>query len=157
MHRTLAERFWEKVGIRSPDECWEWAGYCDNNGYGRIGEGGKRGRILIASRLSWELHNGPIPDGLWVLHRCDNPSCVNPGHLFLGTQRDNVLDMYAKGRGNRPRGEAHVCARLTAEAIAEIRSTYMRGSISQRALGQQFGVSNVAISRIVRHKTWAHV
>lgn len=97
--RPLADRFWEKV--RKTDGCWEWLAYTCKFGYGRIG--GVRGQVLDAHRVSWELHNGPIPEGICVLHHCDNPPCTNPDHLFLGTLSDNLADMYAKGRQG-PRG-----------------------------------------------------
>lgn len=94
----LADLFWHLVDKRGPDDCWPWQGSL-YVGYGRIKDG-QRGRVG-AHRVSWELHHGPIPDGLWVLHRCDNPPCVNPAHLFLGTPGDNVRDMHAKGRWSR--------------------------------------------------------
>jgi hypothetical protein len=93
---SLSVRFWEKVRIASKDECWLWTASLNNKGYGKIGEGKK---ILLAHRVSWELHFGPIPDRLCVLHKCDNPKCVNPDHLFLGTQKDNAQDMVRKNRG----------------------------------------------------------
>ncbi len=95
VHARLAERFWSKV-VRG-EGCWIWAASVDDHGYGRFGIG--RLRIEPAHRVAWMVANGPIPDGLSVLHRCDNPPCVRPDHLFLGTQRDNMRDMIAKGRG----------------------------------------------------------
>lgn len=96
----LAERFWKKV--RKTDGCWLWIGGKDRRGYGRIGDvpspNGRRGPTILASRASWQLHYGPIPDGLDILHRCDNPSCVRPDHLFAGTASDNFQDMLRKGR-----------------------------------------------------------
>jgi hypothetical protein len=90
-----AARFWAKV--QRGEGCWEWQGANNGKGYGCFGKEGSR--PYYAHRFSWELHAGPIPDGLFVLHRCDNRRCVNPEHLFLGTQGDNMRDMIAKGRG----------------------------------------------------------
>jgi hypothetical protein len=97
----LEKRFWKYVEPIMDDRgCWEWAGSRRDIGYDAIGSGpGYPGpKMLQAHRLSWEIHNGPVPPRVQVLHRCDNPPCVNPNHLFLGTQRDNVLDCLAKGR-----------------------------------------------------------
>jgi hypothetical protein len=95
---SLAERFWAKV--QRGTGCWEWTGAVLNRAwpYGVIQRGQRGEGTIVASRLSWELANGPISDGLWVLHRCDNPRCVRPSHLFLGTDSDNKRDMIAKGR-----------------------------------------------------------
>lgn len=105
--KSLADRFWAKVDKRGPDECWLWTG-CRKKafGYGKIGEGRMGQRTLLAHRVSWEITNGSIPDGAMVLHRCDNPPCVNPRHLFLGDQLDNMRDMVSKGR-QRYQGRAH--------------------------------------------------
>ncbi len=93
---SLEERYWAKVE-KTNDGCWGWVSGTDAFGYGRlIAPGGRKN--LKAHRVSWELHNGPIPGGMCVLHRCDNPPCSNPDHLFLGTKADNVADMNAKGR-----------------------------------------------------------
>lgn len=95
--RTLEEAFYESILPGKPNECWEWLGTRDDRGYGKIIIKGVRHK---GHRLSWVVHNGSIPDGLNVLHKCDNPPCVNPHHLFLGTQRDNIMDMVSKGRAN---------------------------------------------------------
>ena len=93
--RPLVERFWEKV-VKTPT-CWLWTAAAQG-GYGVIGDPHRKGRVLRAHRVSWELHDGPIPSGMDVLHRCDTPACVRPDHLFLGTAADNIADMFAKGR-----------------------------------------------------------
>ncbi len=101
MPLSLEQRFWSKVERRSADECWPWTGGA-TRGRGAIRH---QGRQLIAPRVSWIIANArEIPDGLCVCHSCDNPLCVNPGHLWVGTQRDNIQDMYAKGRNNNGRG-----------------------------------------------------
>lgn len=93
-------RFWAKVGPRPAGECWLWHSARHRSGHGQFGVGPVD--RIYAHRFSWELHNGPVPEGLCVLHRCDVPACVNPDHLWLGTREDNMHDMWAKGRGSKP-------------------------------------------------------
>ena len=95
---TLVKRFWAKVKKNGPNECWLWQASKTSHGYGKIGSGGKYGPSLRAHRVSYEIHYGSIPNGLNVLHTCDNPPCCNPGHLFLGTQSINNWDRAKKGR-----------------------------------------------------------
>lgn len=96
---TIEERFWSKVLMIPFSECWLWTGWHDADGYGKLAIPSPSRSQLLAHRVSWEIHHGPIPAGKCVLHRCDTPSCINPAHLFLGTQADNMRDMHAKGRG----------------------------------------------------------
>lgn len=132
--RPLADRFWEKVDRNGPvpphrpelGACWVWTRATNGGGYGKIGSGagGEAERTLLAPRVSWDLANGPIPDGLWVLHHCDNPPCVRPDHLFLGTAKDNTRDMIGKGRKVRgdisgPRNPRHGAA-VSADTRAKI-------------------------------------
>lgn len=99
MTKTWQERFWAKIDKRGPDECWEWLGSRKDKGYGQVQRTDESGRKVLSShRLAWEIANGPIPTGLFVCHHCDNPPCCNPAHLWLGTCRDNIHDMHAKGR-----------------------------------------------------------
>ena len=100
--QPLADRFWPKVKIGSPDECWEWQAATLANGYGYFGGAGPNNSHMLAHRTAWVLTNGSISDGLWVCHRCDNRKCVNPAHLFVGTRQDNVDDMVRKGRQRHP-------------------------------------------------------
>lgn len=150
-----AARFWAKVDkASSPSGCWLWiAG--TSGGYGRFNIGG---RVEGAHRVAWALRVGPLPDGMDVLHNCpggDNPRCVNPAHLFLGTQSDNDRDMWAKGRARpgRTPGEAHHRARLTEADVRAIRSSSDR----QCDLVRRYGVSQATIWQIIKRQTWKHV
>lgn len=104
--QSVEARFWAKVDVRGPDECWEWQASTTSSGYGQIMVNARPRRITRAHRLSWTIANGPIPSGMVVCHRCDNPPCVNPAHLFVATQQDNIADMVRKGRGFVPPPEA---------------------------------------------------
>lgn len=155
--RPLAERFWEKVDRRGVNECWPWLA-AKNFGYGVIGEGGRKTRHLRAHRVSWEIHRGPIPAGLVVCHHCDNPPCVNPAHLFLGTRAGNNLDRVRKGRNPDPArtrhvGESNGRAILTEADVREIRRR--RQSVRQQAA--RFGVSEGTIEAIRSGRLWRHV
>lgn len=155
--QTPAERFWAKVDRRGDDECWPWTASLQN-GYGQIYW---RGRPVKAQRASWEVNRGPIPHGQHVLHECDNPICVNPKHLFLGTHLDNLADMRAKGRANpwpqpRLRGVAHPHAKLTPASVREIRRRSSR-SESTTSLADRFGVDRMTVKSALIGKTWGHV
>lgn len=155
--KSLAERFWPKV--RKSDGCWEWTAHRSGHGYGYIMARHKAGwRPLHAHRASWEINRGPIPDGLHVLHRCDNPPCVNPDHLFLGTHLENVADMHAKGRhrSRSPKGEASPNAKLTGAAVMEIRAAWVAG-VSGAELSRRFRVSRTAIGCVVKRRSWKHL
>jgi hypothetical protein len=142
--RTPAERFWAKVD--KSGECWVWTGSRTPKGYGSAFDGK---RLRRAHRLIWEWENGPIPDGMVVCHRCDNPPCVRPSHLFLGTAADNTADMLAKGRHVAPTGLANGRAKLSAEQIAEIRARRDAGE-QLRPIADDYGVSASYLSRVVR-------
>ena len=146
--RPLKERFWAKVDKRSSDQCWNWTGLRDRYGYGTIQVCGKK---LRAHRVSWELANGPIPAGMCVLHRCDNPSCVNPRHLWIGRQEENIQDMASKGR--RARGEKHGSVKLIEQDVHEIRQM-LSWKILQRVIAKKYGVSRQTISMIKTGKNW---
>lgn len=150
----------ERLALIDPnsDECHEWSGNRYPNGYGFIRVSG---RSVSAHRLAYEHFNGPIPAGMFVCHRCDNPPCCNPRHLFLGTPRDNALDMHRKGRarnGDRGKctGSKQHLAKLVEADIPEIRRLYASG-VSQQKIADIYGVSQVAISYAVIRKTWKHV
>ena len=148
--KTRKERFEEKY--TKGDGCWEWQAYKDRQGYGRFSI---RRVARLAHRISYELYVGKIPDGLCCLHRCDNPACVRPDHLFLGTQDENVYDRDVKGRG--PIGEKHGSAKLTEEQVMDIRAMYGKGKTTQTKIAEMFGVDQHTISSIVLLKTWAHL
>lgn len=135
------------------DSCWPWSGARDESGYGRFHVGRSRNSTMLAHRIAFGLENGVLPEA--VCHRCDNPCCCNPRHLFGGTRGDNNRDMRAKGRHRVNhlvhRGESSPRAKLSNEDARAIRAAYARGLVSQRALARQFGVSQRTINKVVRH------
>lgn len=145
MKRSLRDRFLDKV--RKTDTCWIWTGYTMKNGYGQINTGKC---IENAHRVAYQMFVGPIGD-LYVCHRCDNPTCVNPDHLFIGTQNENLRDAATKGR--MPRGSSHWNARFTEDEIRSIRAS----DLSQNRLAEQHGTSQQVISKIRLRQRWAHV
>ncbi len=150
-------RFWSGVDVRGADECWEWQRSATVRGYGRVRIAGG---LRLPHRVAFELSYGPVPEtnsyhGMVVMHSCDNPRCCNPGHLRLGTQQDNVRDMRCKGRSadSNIRGEAHVRAILTVDAVRSIRADKR----TETQIARHFGVSRGCVSSIRRRKNWAHV
>jgi len=152
--RSAVERFWEKVDKRSPDECWEWQGGKKVENYGGLDDG--KGKIVLSHRFSYELHYGPIPEGLFVCHRCDNQKCCNPNHLFVGTALENNNDKVIKGRASVVSGTRHAHAKLNPQKVIEIRQR-RKGGESLKSLARSFGVSDHAIKQVVEQKTWRHV
>lgn len=153
-----AERFWARVLKKTPSDCWPWTGCKTDRGYGIIRHRKPGTGNIRAHRLSWEIHKGAIPTGLQVNHQCDNRLCVNPDHLYLGTQRQNVGDERSRGRlkGTFGSGERNRAARLTAALVREIRCLAAKGT-SLRVLAKKYGVSDSTIWLIVQRKTWRHV
>jgi hypothetical protein len=151
--RPVADRFWEKV--QKTDDCWNWIGQLDRKGYGTLGSGGREGRMTHAHRIAWAILIGDIPDRMNVLHKCDNRRCVNPDHLFLGTNADNMKDKIAKGR--QTRGSNCPSAKLTEEKVIEIRRRYAAGEMDQAALAWEYGVGLATICEAISGKTWGHV
>lgn len=149
-------RFWSKVNVTEKvDDCWEWTASLQNKGYGQFQHGGRAGTMKIASRVSWEIAYGSIPKGVGVLHDCDNPKCVNPNHLFLGTQKRNMEDAVQKGR--QAHGERSGAHKLTVAKVIEIRKRYNDGGISQETLAQEMGVTRRTIGRVVSKSIWKEV
>jgi len=145
--KTLEERFLAKV--QKTDSCWLWTASIRNYGYGQIGN--RPGPPIPAHRVSYELYKGPIPAGIFVLHCCDNPPCVNPDHLFLGTQKDNIRDAAEKGR--TARGERKKNAKLTRQGVSEMRAARLNGA-SLKSLAIRYGVCFQTCSDVCRGKTW---
>lgn len=161
------ERFWKYVQqTEDEDECWEWQGGRNDRGYGKFWLNGK---TIPAHRAVYEFEIGPIPKGLIVCHRCDSPPCVNPTHLFLGTNASNSADMVGKSRQskgkdhvvailpNRPRGSQHHNARFTEEQVIEMRRLYDSGEWSQRRIARKYNASQPVIQRIVTRNAWTHI
>jgi HNH endonuclease len=153
--------FWNKVNKNGSipahmpylGKCWEWtANINPTGGYGTFASGvGKK--LIYAHRFSWLINIGQIPDGLFVLHKCDNPACVNPNHLFLGTTQDNSIDMFEKGRALRDK-ENNGRHKVTKMQVEEIRKRYMAGGISQQKLANEYGISQSEISYITTKTGW---
>lgn len=164
--KNTPENFWAKVRVGSPTDCWEWQGARTSSGYGNLSW---HGRHVQAHRVAFFLALGGIAletgfrhAGVakryqrFVLHKCDNRACCNPGHLFLGSMRANMLDAYAKGRKTQPKS-AHANAKLSAKQIVDIRERYDTGKCTQQQLASEFGVSQRTISLVVRRETYKDV
>ena len=147
---ALQERF-EKFFSKA-DGCWEWAAYKTKQGYGRFRHGGEK---VYAHRIAWEIYVGEIPAGMCVCHHCDNPSCVNPAHLFIGTHTDNMRDCANKGRNytESQAGENNNNAKLTYEQVVAIRAM-RRDGVKNAVLAKEFGVSKSTVSSITQHHIW---
>lgn len=160
--KTLAERLWSKVdkteGQGPNGDCWEWRGYVHPTGYGQLMAGDGSQKNINSNRAAWIAENGDIPDGLWVLHRCDNRLCCNPEHLWLGTPRDNTQDMIAKGRRRSAdqvaRGEDVGNAKITEEIVRAIRA---EPPMTFKALGEKYGISTATAHSIKLRRTWTHI
>lgn len=153
----LDERFWPKVNF-VPDGCWLWTASIGGPGYGQIAYNKKPHTV---HRLIWELYNGPIPKGMFVLHRCDVRRCCNPEHLFLGTPADNTKDMISKGRMRIVRpdtyasGESHGRSKLTLKMVVSLLADHKTGKFTQVELGEKYGISGPHVCGIIKGRFWA--
>jgi len=146
---TLQDRLMARIERIPESGCWIWLGCVDTaKGYGFIGSGMEAPKVLKTHRASWLLFRGEIPEGLQVLHHCDVTCCVNPYHLFLGTNQDNVDDKVRKGRGG--------LAKITPEEVEKVRSLCLSG-LPQRDVADMFGISQTQVSRITLKKRWKHI
>jgi hypothetical protein len=153
------ERFWDKVRVGSADKCWEWQGARYPNGYGFLFAGslyGRNVRYVKAHRLSWEIANGEVPEGFCVLHHCDNPPCVNPAHLYVGTRADNARDRGVRNRGKEQRGGQNDNAKLAETDVRAIIAALKLGE-TQMSISTRFGIKQPQVSRIKNRQSWAHL
>lgn len=152
----LRDRLYGKMRVNPYTGCWEWQGY-KRNGYGRITTGSRTDgtrRTSSTHRVSYELEYGEIPEGMEVCHKCDNPSCINPKHLFLGTRQDNVNDREAKGRNIVQSGEANRMAKLTQKEVKEARQKRARYKTPYAMLADEYGVCKKTMMNAIKGKTW---
>ena len=144
-------RFWDKVNVTSPSGCWLWKGAKDCEGYGFIKR--KDGVQLRAHRMSYEFYQGPIPDNYQICHHCDNPSCVNPNHLFAGTNSDNMRDCIRKNRKPPVRGTKNPMAKLTDNQVIDIR----KDTRPSKAIAGEYQITPDYVNTIKRRGTWKHI
>lgn len=155
---TLEERFWKKVTIViSSTHCWIWTGAASGGKHGKYGGIKVNKKMAKATRVSWEIHNGKIPENMEVCHSCDNTICVNPKHLWVGTHKQNMRDRDRKGRMKAAFGENHGRAKLTEEKVKEIRYLFKNGNISKSKFARQFEIGRYAILSVISRRTWKHI
>lgn len=145
--------------VKRNGRCIEWQGTLSDNGYGRINVNGRHNRV---HRVVYELYRQPIPEGMYICHRCDNPRCCNPDHLFAGTPRQNSRDMLRKGRHKtfargEVSGERNPRALLTDDDVVNIREQYASSNVTLKQLAKQYGVHFDTISKVINRVTWSHV
>lgn len=147
-HKSLHDRFMQYV-----DDNWQWTGCKTKSGYGRIGIDYKTVR---AHRVSYELFKGPIPDGMYVLHSCDDPGCVNPDHLHLGTAYENRQEMLSRNRSNFAYGEKHGRAKLSEDQVKEIKKKAKAGQ-SKPSIAAEYAICKEMVYNIIRGTNWKHL
>ncbi len=148
VYLPIETRFWRFVGEKLDNVCWEWQGNKNSRGYGIITDG-KNKTTVYAHRISYEIHCSSIPSGMCILHKCDNPSCVNPDHLFLGTYKDNMVDMVSKGRMVSQKGELNNMSKLTNHDVKMIKQYYTTKEKTIKELSIFFDVNIRHIYRII--------
>lgn len=155
-HGTLAERLWRRVERRGDDDCWEWQGNRLPSGYGVIGRGGRGNGSILTHRAAYEVACEPIPDGMIVLHSCDNPPCCNPKHLSIGTYADNSQDMLAKKRNAyvAHRGSENGYARINPDIVRYIRTQSHR---PRTDVAKELGISPCTVRDVLFGRSWSHV
>lgn len=151
----MHSEFWSKVERGEPGSCWRWLGRIVHGWYGDfVTKVDGKWRHFTAHRVAWELVNGPIPEGMQVCHRCDNPACCNPAHLFLGTQRDNEQDKISKGRRHSSAGEDSGVAVLTVQQVIEIRRLVNEDGLAHQAVADRYGIDRAHTRRIAKGLAW---
>jgi hypothetical protein len=153
------QRFWDKVNILGENDCWEWQAAFDTNGYGAFKVDGKK---VNSHRFAYILTNGEVQPGLEICHKCNNPKCVNPAHLYAGTKSQNMLDMVRAGNYKlntyeKMRGEKSGASKLTNDAVLEIRRLYSKNVMTLDKLAKRYNMSKSAIASIIWRKSWTHI
>jgi len=151
------ERFWNSVEIRNDDECWIWKNYCSAKGYGQfhVINDDRTSTHWQAHRFAWSVKYGEIPEGLLVCHHCDNPGCINPKHLFLGTNQDNMNDRNNKGRQAKPKGSKNGFSKLTENQVIEIKMLISSRRFIYPEIAKMFDVSRSTIGAIASGQNWS--
>lgn len=150
---AMEDAFWYHCNPAGESECWNWNGWFMKSGYGEFSYHGKQ---YLAHRASWQIHNGPIPDGMHILHSCDNRKCTNPAHLRVGTPADNSNDMHSRKRNRQPKGEKAGMAKLTTAEVIRIRKLHDEG-LSYKKIAIEYGLGKSTIEQVCRRETWAHI